>query len=79
MANELYLLIVDDRHTGADAWVYSTPEKANFAIEEWVESAARHPEHVEWNDEPRGEVIRSVVYSCEDDSAYIVRRVVDVD
>lgn len=79
MASELFLLIVDDRHTGVDAWAYSTLENAHAAIEEWVESAARHPEDVEWDDEPHGETVRHVVYSCEDDSARIVRRVVDVD
>jgi hypothetical protein len=29
---ELFLLIVEDRHTGVDAWAYSTAENAQCAL-----------------------------------------------
>jgi hypothetical protein len=76
---ELYVLLVEDRHTGADAWVYSTLERANAELEEWVHSAASHEEYIEWHDEPSpdGSCIRSVTYSCEDDRAAIIRRTLD--
>jgi hypothetical protein len=80
---ELFVLLVEDRHTGPNAWAYSTEERANDALDEWVDSAASHPEDVEDEELNAAQiedgVVRCVRYSVEDDCASIVRRTVDAD
>lgn len=80
---DLFLLVVEDRHTGVNAWVYSTEERANAGLDEWIQSSASRPEDIEDEELNDAQVadgcIRFVRYSVEDDCAWIVRRTVDAD
>lgn len=81
MNSTVYILLIEDRHTGVDAVVYSSLERANLALEQWISDVEVWDED-EWEtplhpEDLKSGICRSVHYSCENDYISILRREID--
>jgi hypothetical protein len=79
---DVWVVLVEDRHTDVDALPFSTEEGALAEARAQVIANARHPEDIDWDAGLTQGMIGAgwvlyVPYSCESDTVRVVKRELD--
>ena len=79
---DVWIVLVEDRHTDVEPLPFSSEERAIDVAREQVEANARHPESIEWDAQMTTAAradgwVFYIPYSTEGDCVRVVKRTLD--
>jgi len=76
---KIYVVMVNDRHTDPEPYVFSTAERAIEYARQATQEYAHGPEDIDETLPPPAGWLYSASYSVEDDSVWVIEKELDGD